>query len=354
MAMKAFPCKFDKDALWKKVQGRKAISLDTNAWINMADDKSAVATRVKGTLRKLVSDGLVFCPLSMGVVLELYKQAQDSRLKTGTLMEELSLNVSYANKCEIFSWEIDRFVSRELGIGPIDLSLAGLYVPIVGYLSSQLNIGFPEESASEQMNEKVRGLSQKIEALTLTDILKLDDDDDWSGNYVKQLPDPPMSAVVKRIRERTKGNKGTMFLLESQAVLELEVLPGLRRLSPQVKERFMAYVHAAKDKAPTDKSPKEQYAAFLAELFTHLPALYNHVDLLTTISQNPTQAFEINDWFDHEIMPVPLAYASAFVAQDKGIRDVVRNRTQILKRNACCYCFDLGELEEWLKKEGVC
>jgi len=52
-------------------------------------------------------------------------------------------------------------------------------------------------------------------------------------------------------------------------------------------------------------------------------------------------------------MPVPLAYASAFVAQDKGIRDLLRNRTEILKRNPCCYCSNLTELEEWLKSEGL-
>lgn len=51
-------------------------------------------------------------------------------------------------------------------------------------------------------------------------------------------------------------------------------------------------------------------------------------------------------------MLVPLAYASVFVAQDKGIWDVLRNRTEILKRNACHYCFDLIELENWLKAEG--
>lgn len=354
MAMKAVPCPFDTNALWKKVQGRKVISLDTNAWINMADDKSAVATRVKGNLRKLVYDGLIFCPLSLGVVLELYKQEKDSRMNTGSLMEELSLSVSYANKYDIFSWEIERFVSRELGVGQIDLSLSELYVPIMGFLASQFNIAFPEESASEWMNENVPELKRKIGSLTLTEMLKLmEDEEDWAGHYVKQLAPPPMSDVTQRIREKTKGNKATMLLLESQAVLELEIVPKLFRLSPQVKHRFMEYVKAAGEKAPKNKGPRERYAAFLAELLAKLPALYNHVELLTTISQNPQQKYEINDWFDHEIMPVPLAYADAFVAQDKGIRDVLRNRTQILKRTTCCYCFDLAELEKWLEEEIV-
>ena len=51
-------------------------------------------------------------------------------------------------------------------------------------------------------------------------------------------------------------------------------------------------------------------------LLQSLPALYNHVELCVTISQNPTQQFEINDWFE-------------------GICDVLKNRTEILKRNPC-------------------
>ena len=133
-----------------------------------------------------------------------------------------------------------------------------------------------------------------------------------------------------------------MLLLESQAALHFEVLPRLARSSPQVQQRFKEYVLAAKEKAEKNQGATEQYAAFLADLLKSLPALYNHVELNKTISQNPTQRFEINDWFDHEIMPVPLAYASVFVAQDKGIRDLVKNRTKILKRQSLRVLLQLG------------
>ena len=95
MAPKMIQLGFDKEAAWNKVKARLSVFLDMNCWINMGDDKSPLSTRVKGTLRKLVSDGAIFCPLSFGLICELYKQAEDSRLRVGTLMEELSLNVSY-------------------------------------------------------------------------------------------------------------------------------------------------------------------------------------------------------------------------------------------------------------------
>ena len=144
-----------------------------------------------------------------------------------------------------------------------------------------------------------------------------------------------------------------MLLFESQAALELEVIQKLVGSPPEVQRRFKEYVLAGKAEADKSKGPKDQYAGFLAKLLQKMPALYNHVELVATIAQNPTQRFEINDFFDHEIMPVPLAYASAFVAQDKGIRDLLRNRTKILERNACCYCSNLAELEAWMKAEGL-
>jgi hypothetical protein len=357
MVAKVIPFTFDKDALWRKVRDMKAVFLDMNGWVNMADDKTPQATGVKAALRKAVSDGRVFCPLSYGILTELYKQEFDSRMRVGQLMEDLSLNVAYANRSEVFTWEVERFVSGELGVGPIDLSLSGLYVPLVLYMSSGLKIGFPEKTDSEEMREKVEGLRQALESLTLTEILKMTyrDGEDWESKYVKGLPDPPLEGVVQRIREGTKGDKNTMLLWESQAALELEVIPYLSRSSPEVKQRFMEYVQAGAAEAEADKSTgrKEKYAEFLANLLKKMPALYNHVELVATIAQNPAQRFEINDFFDHEIMPVPLAYASAFVAQDKGIRDLLRNRTKILPRNACCYCSNLGELEAWMKAEGL-
>jgi hypothetical protein len=355
MTEKVIAFTFDKDALCRKVRDMKAVFLDMNAWINMADDKNSEATRVEGHLSNAVAKGLVFSPLSYGLLTELFKQEHNSRMRVGGLMEELSLNIAYANRGEVFAWEVGRFVGRELGVGPVDLSLSGLYVPVVLYMSSGLKIGYPEEADSEEMREKVEGLRQELESLTLTRMLTIayDGGTDWEGQYVKGLPDPLLARVVEKIRERTKGSKQMMLLYESQAAFELEVIPTLRRSHAEVFPQIMAYIRARQAEADKSKGPMDQYAEFLANLLKTMPALYNHVELVATIAQNPTQRFEINDWFDHEIMPVPLAYASVFVAQDRGIRDLLRNRTKILGRNSCRYCSNLGELEAWMRDEGL-
>ena len=202
MAKKTIPFTFDKDALCGKVRNMKAVFLDMNAWIRMTDDETPQATGIKDALRRAVSGGRVFCPLSYGVLTELYKQEYYSRMRVGELMEDLSLNVAYANQGEVFAWEVERFVSRELGVGPVDLSLSGLYVPPVLYMSSALKMSYPEEADSEEVRGKVEGLRQTLESLTVTEILKMRyrNGEDWEGKYVKGLPDPPLAGVVQKIR----------------------------------------------------------------------------------------------------------------------------------------------------------
>ena len=104
----------NRDAAVNKLQNRKAVFLDTNVWIDIAEERSALSKRLKSTLLGLVNSGEVFCPLSDSLLWELYKQNFPSRLRVGELMEALSLNVTFASKEEIFFWEIETFVRKTL------------------------------------------------------------------------------------------------------------------------------------------------------------------------------------------------------------------------------------------------
>jgi hypothetical protein len=346
MVVKTVACTFDKDAVWEKVRGRRPVVLDTNCWINMGDNKSPAATRIKGTLRKLVSDGAIFCPLSFGLVVELYKQAENSRLRTAALMDELSLRVSYANREEIFAWEVERAVCRIADAGPIDLSLYGLYVPVLAYLSSQFQLDFPEEFPLEHTSDFIGTVKGRMESLTLTELLRMraGRKEDRIFDFVKHIPAPKYSEAAKRTWDVAKGDRTKIERIEAEIIFAQYIQPAIVRLSLPVQAKFLDYLRA---------TPKDRYGGCLGGLLNHLPAIHNHIELLTAIAQNPTRRDKINDFFDLEMMPVPLAYASVFVSKDKGIRDVLRNRTEILKRNACRYCCDLAELEEWLTTEGL-
>ncbi len=342
MTPKTVSLTFDRGAAWNKARDRKPLFLDMNCWINMGDDKTLLATRVKGTLRRLVSEGQIFCPLSFGLIVELYKQAVDSMLRVGTLMEELSLNVSYANKEEIFSWEVETAIRRIVDVGRSDLSFDCLYVPVVAYIASHFFLDFPEGLPSE-MEVFPRMAKEALESMTFTELLRMRvNSNDSFFKYVKTIPAPKYPD--KSILTWAKGDKEKIRRLESEAVYKRHIDPAIKKLPFDVRLRFLSYIATAS---------KDKYGGILSNLLELLPSVNNHVDLMAAMMQQPSRKPKINDFFDNEIVPVPLAYASVFVAQDKGIRDTLKNRTNILKRNACHYCYDLAELEVWLKAKGM-
>jgi hypothetical protein len=345
MIAKTVSCTFDKEAVWTKARHRKPVVLDMNCWINMGDDKCPLSTRIKGTLRKLVSDGTIFCPLSFGLICELYMQAEDSRLRVGTLMEELSLNVSYASREEIFAWEVERAVRRLADAGPIDLSTYEIYVPVLAYLTSRFQLQFPHGFPSEHIEDFTKKLKERAESLTFTELLTMRAarEGDTIFNFIKQFPAPKYSTEAKCIWDMVKGDKQKIQRIESETIFKQYIQPAIRKLPLSVQSKFLDYLQTA---------PKDKFSGCLGGLINHMPAIRNHMELMSAVTQQPSRKDKINDFFDNDIIPVPLAYASVFVAQDKGIRDLLRNRTAILKRNSCYYCFDLAELEGWLTARG--
>jgi hypothetical protein len=276
---KTISSKFDKDVVWKKVRDRKSVVLDMNAWINMADDKFELAIRIRKALQKLVADGLIFCPLSFGLIFELYKQTEDSRLRVGALMEDLSLNISYANREEIFAWEITQTIRRLIDAGPIDLSQPAIYVPVVGYSASRFSLEFDEEWPDEDARAFFREAQQKMESLSLTGLLKMRarDGKDDIFHFAKGLAAPKYSEAAKRLWEQTKGDREKLERIEGETVFNEYVMPYLKKLPLAIKIRFTAYLEAV---------PKDKYGGCLATILGYLPSIRNHVEIMAAMDQN--------------------------------------------------------------------
>ena len=95
---------------------RRGIYLDMNYWIKLRDASqgkgTATGRRLLAVLRRGVEDGVIFCPISEGVFLELMKQEDlASRLATAGLIDELSLGATLALEAERISTEIRYFLN---------------------------------------------------------------------------------------------------------------------------------------------------------------------------------------------------------------------------------------------------
>ena len=101
---------------------RRGIYLDMNYWIKLRDASQGRGTTTSrhllSVLRRGVEEGVVFCPISEAVFIELMKQEDlASRLATASLIDGLSLGATLALETERISTEIRYFVNWVNGRG---------------------------------------------------------------------------------------------------------------------------------------------------------------------------------------------------------------------------------------------
>jgi hypothetical protein len=338
VATKKLQLGFDNESAWNKVKDRLSVFMDMNCWINMRDEKCPVAVAVSDRLKDLVLGGQVVCPLSWGLIEELFTQSPGLRQRTARLMEELSLNVTYVMRREAFDWEIARSIRRLAG-EKVDDSLNGLFAPVAAFSGSQFAVEFPEDYPIETVDQElVRAIAKQelgmIGLAQLVDTLNVPPNEDHQP--------PAYSEAATKAMAMAKGDKNKLLKMEATEIFSMYVLPSLGRFPPDVVAQWMAsLVNHGKQTALTLDS------------FLGLPALCNYVEIMATVDSQPSRKDKNNDFFDYEIMAVPLAYSSAFVSKDKGIKHLLRQRTQILKRTGCHYCDGLEALDQWFKDKGL-
>ena len=326
---------FDKETVWNRVAGRLSIVLDTNCWIVMADEANATACHVRDRLRCLVAAGRVFCPLSWGLFEELFKQTGASRLRTVRLMEELSLNAIFVMRTELYQWELSRSMDRLCG-GVAHDSLQSLFASPAAFLGSTFNFvgdaGFAFGLETQGKSKAyIKDKLSKIGVVELAEIM--------GEEKLNETP-PAYSEAAKKVREKFKGDKKKLFLAEASSCFSIYIWPLLQAEYP-----LKTIVSWARQFGSSHDDE-----AWILNALAEFPALHNYIDVMIVADTQPDRKDTNNHFFDNEILVAPLAYASVFVAKDKGIRDMLRNRTGILRRTKCQYCDSLDALETWLTK----
>lgn len=330
--------KIYSDFLLNKIKNRKALYLDMNVWIDIVEEKLPIFKQLKATLLNLANDGVVFCPLSAPLIWELYKQDFPSQLRVAKLMETLSLNVSFAITEEVFFWEMVVFMHKMLGEESTGIMANKIYVPVTAYLSSHYQLLFPAEWPESHISTFERVFSGKLSSLSLIELIKMRGNS--LGNHLKRINTSRYSNAVKKLWETTRGNKKKISRVKEEAIARQYILPFLKKLPLELKIPFTAYLKSL---------PKDQYGGCMKTILESLPAIKNHTEIMAIASLDPKRKDKPSDFFDLDMMAIPLAYADVFVSQDKWIRDLLINRGTILKRNTCQYFSNLPDFERSLK-----
>jgi hypothetical protein len=325
---------FDKEAVWNRVAGRLSIVLDSNCWILMADEKNATACRVRDRLLCLVAAGRVFCPLSWGLLEELFKQTMHSRLLTARLMEELSLNTIFVMRTELYEWELSRSMDRLCG-GVAHDSLQGLFASPAAFVGSTFNlVGDAGFSFGLETQEKIKAyIKDKLSKIGVVELAEK------VGEAKLNETPPAYSAAAKNVRAEFKGDKKKLFLAEASECFCMYIKPPLLQYPLHMIAAWAQQFGSSHDEK-----------TWTLKMLAEFPALHNYIDVMIVADTQPGRKDTNNHFFDNEILVAPFAYASVFVANDKGIKDMLQNRTGILRRTKCQYCDSLDALETWLTK----
>ena len=303
----------------------------------MADQANETACRVRDRLKALVASGHMFCPLSWGVLEELFKQSGESLMITARLMEELSLNVIFVVRTELYKWELSRSMRRLLG-EPVDNSLKGLFAPPAAFSGSGPCVVWKTDLSLGAESQQIAKAYMKY---NLSKIGVVELAEKIGGTKLDETP-PAYSEDAKKVKEKFKGDKKKLFLEEAGNCFYMYITPLLLNYPQQVIASWSAQFGP----------PVDEEAWFLKAL-VELPALHNFIDIMVAADSQPERKDKNNDFFDNEIMVAPLAYATVFVSKDKGIRDMLRHRTKILSRTKCQYFDSLNALEAWLSENVV-
>ena len=254
-------------------------------------------------------------------------------------MEALSLNVAFAPSEELFLKEVDAAfqmigTNNRPRLGSLDI-----FVPIMSYYSTKGTLRFPETFPPERRQQLRDHMAQSLRGLGVVEYLDMMK----SSMPMPRKEAPPYKAAAVRRRETARDGKEVAWRIEAQAVLNQVALPRLRTLMRTLPDELQARWRSL---------PPLRYVALAEYLLPHMPATRHYIDVMTAMGFDVGRDFQMNDFFDLELIKAPLVYSDALATRDRWIKHLltkeIRGATSTNKR--CVWNYD--ELEEYLSSLG--
>lgn len=261
-------------------------------------------------------------------------------------MDEFSLGLAYANDTELVAAEIANFVVGVVRGTPARLRPDRLYVPFSGAVGTHAVITWPAAfpAPADEQHRLTREFEKRIRAGTLTAFI------DGARN---DLPRPELHAdddldYHRAWNERfsfAKGNRKVMRRIELEHQITTVLLPGIQNCANQLSFLDRLTFHARLTALPLD-----EYDRVATSILEHLPALRARIEIMSVMGFNPHRKGTMQDFYDAEIMIAPLAYADAFAAHDRWIKQLLTKDSTILQSSRVRYLQDIPTLLAYLRE----
>jgi hypothetical protein len=320
-----------------------SIALDSSVWFNLTEDINDQVKRVKLLLIDLVKRGKIFCPLTFSGISELLKRSYQNALEVAALMDELSLGVSFASDETIYRKEIERFLLNALYGEERFIEKGEIYVPAMGWIGAGGSLDFPQEfpASSEDRKKLTDSFAEILKSKKVSDVVKL-----FGGLLpLQNIVNQPNYEWKKRWEEN-QGNRRKLREIEKQTVLRRVVDRIKEETDLESPEQTLVFKQKARDYIQS--LPKDKDGTCATSVLERMPAHKNMVEVMTFTGFDPNRTDKMNDFYDIQLMIIPMAYADVLVATDKWIRELMKSHGKTLHARSAKYIGDWSGFENYL------
>ena len=313
-------------ALGQSLSVKKLIYLDTNYWITLHEaaektDVEAIEFRLLRALRNGVATGLVLCPISANIFIELMKQTDArSRQAKASLIDELSQGVALMDEEERVSLEVSYFIQSKLP-GESLYPLEHLVWCKLGYV---FGIQHPTNTAFEPATERViqKVCFDRMWSAPMSEIVAM-------VNAIEFTRAADFGAIAEELNRSNQLYSADLKTFaktnsdEIRGVIDLQGAAILRTVEFQARKQGIAVQDEDENARLQSVTPFKNAMVFALEGNVKdarhtLRTLHIHASLNASVRWNKSRKLKPNDILDFHHAAAALAYCDAFLKQRVG------------------------------------
>jgi len=318
-----------------KIRERKAILLDTNAWIDLAERDEIVFKQIRSKLIHLVEHGKVFCPLSLEIFSEFHRQTYESIKRLFPIIDCLTLNLTLKNRQSLIKLEIRNFIDNILNETNKTIPRNEIFVPFVCVKSNDLSIDFPHSFKHPMAKPFFRNIHEIMINWKFSEYMS--DLKSRVPQYVDVGSQVFTDEWVRRY-ELTKGNKKKMYEMEEDGMIEdiikpifLEEVKGCLMVNKSKVSNMIRFFNEI------DNDINLKAKKISKNIIENCPFLRNTLEVLTFAGFDIKRKGRKTDYEDLEIMIESTSYYDALLTADKWIYGLLTANKTRLQTNTVFY-----------------
>ena len=342
--------------LGRSLQSRRAVYLDMRFWILLRD---VIRNRTGGALQTLLDrlrektrEGLIFCPISEDIFVELMKQSDlASRVVTAELIEELSLGVAIVSQDVRIGIEIENFLSVNSG----QIDAPPLETLVWCKLGQALGILYPSNTAFDAATECAiqKAFFNHMCTIPLTKLIVQRGDANSAQNDFNDLANrlnldvPAHAAELRSFKQayntEVRGIVDFVGAIAADKVHDIAASRGVSLAEPTKAERTQ-----------TENTLKNLMALALEKrdkAQKQLRTMHILASLHASLRWNKGQKYNSNGLFDFHHASAAIAYCSAFFTDGPLCTMIKQQHVNLDTQFECCVTADVSETIAWI--EGV-